>query len=365
MEEVSNIKSVYIHIPFCRNICSYCDFCKFYYNEKLVLNYLESLSNEIETRYQNNIVDTIYIGGGTPSSLSISELDKLFSIIKNIKVSNNLEFTIECNIEDITEEKMLFFKQNGINRLSIGVQSFQEKNLKLLERNYNKETIINNINIAKKYFDNINIDLIYAVPNQTINDLKNDLELFLSADVRHISTYSLIIEDNTKLKIKNTDYINEELDREMYNTICNTLKKNGYIHYEISNFGKEGYESKHNLTYWKNKRYYGFGLGASGYIDNIRYTNTRSINKYLSNSYVKEEEIITKDLDASNYAILGLRTIYGVNKNNFYKTFEKDFTDYFNVANLLKENILLEKENSYYINPEYWYLLNEILIKFI
>ena len=365
MEKQNNIKSVYIHIPFCRNICSYCDFCKFYYNEILVTKYLNSLDKEIKKRYHGEMIDTLYIGGGTPSALTIKELEKLFSSIKNIITSKSLEFTIECNVEDITEEKLKLFKQNKVNRLSIGVQSFQSRILSFLDRKYTKETIINNINLAKKYFDNINIDFIYAVIDETIEELKSDIELFLSLDVSHISTYSLIIEDNTKLKINKVTYINEELDRQMYDLICKELKNNNYVHYEISNFSKQGYESKHNITYWKNNNYYGFGLGASGYIDNYRYTNTKNLNKYLAGNFLYEKEIITDSINASNYAILGLRTIYGVDKNNFKLVFGKDFIEYFNVYDLIATNILLENERSYYINPNYWYLSNEILIKFV
>ena len=365
MRKKDNISSIYIHIPFCKNICSYCDFCKFYYNENLVNKYLNSLEAEIKDKYNNEIIETIYIGGGTPSMLTIKELERLFSILKCIKTSNNLEFTIECNVEDISLDKLLLFKENKINRLSIGVQSFQDRILLYLDRKYNKDLIINNINLAKKYFNNINVDLIYAVIDENISELKNDLELFISLNVPHISTYSLIIENNTKLKINKIDYIDEEIDRKMYDLICNKLKENDYIHYEISNFSKSGYESKHNLTYWKNQKYYGFGLGASGYIENYRYTNTKNINKYLNSEYLYEKELITNELDASNYAMLGLRTIYGVDKNKFKELFGIDFIEYFKVKQLILDNILLENNSSYYINPDYWYVLNEILIKFI
>lgn len=365
MEEASKTKSIYIHIPFCSNICSYCDFCKFYYNEKIVNFYLESLELEIKNNYQNEEIETIYIGGGTPSSLSISELTKLFNTLKIINVSSNLEFTFECNVMDITIEKLEFLKKKGVNRLSVGIQSFQSEILKFLEREYNKEDIIYRINLAKKYFDNINIDLMYAIPGEDLNILKCDIEEFLLLDVNHISTYSLIIEEHTKLSINNTSYIDEDLDYKMYELINDTLVNNGYIHYEVSNFSKEGYQSKHNLTYWKNKKYYGFGLGASGYIDNIRYTNTKNLNKYLSGNFCSEEEIITDYLLASNYAVLGFRTIYGVNKKEFKNKFGKSLIDYFNVSKLVEDNIILENDECYYIDYKYWYVLNEILVNFI
>lgn len=360
-----DIKSIYIHIPFCSSICSYCDFCKFYYNEKLVDSYLDSLGLEINNNYKGELIETLYIGGGTPSSLTITQLEKLFDFFENIKFSSKLEFTFECNVMDLDENKLIFLKEHGVNRLSIGVESFQDNILKFLERKYDKNDIIERVELAKKYFDNINIDLMYAVPGENIEMLKSDLEMFLKLDVNHISTYSLIIEEHTKLSINNIDYIDEELDLEMYNLIRNTLSENGYIHYEISNFSKEGYQSKHNLTYWKNLPYYGFGLGASGYVGNIRYTNTRNVNKYISGEYVLEKEIIDSNLLASNYAILGFRTIYGVSKKEFYELFGIDLIDYFKIKDLVDDKIILDEDNKYYINPDYWYILNEILVKFV
>ena len=366
MEEVCRpTKAIYIHIPFCSSICSYCDFCKFYYNEELVDSYLDSLSLEIKDNYKGDLIESLYIGGGTPSSLTIAQLQKLFSFFENINFSSNLEFTFECNVMDLEEDKLIFLKEHGVNRLSIGVESFQENVLEFLERKYNKNDIIERVEIAKRYFDNINVDLMYAVPGQDISMLKSDLEMFLKLDVNHISTYSLIIEEHTKLAIKNTDYIDEDLDLEMYNIIRDTLGDNDYVHYEISNFSKVGYESKHNLTYWKNLPYYGFGLGASGYVDNVRYTNTRNINKYIAGEYILEKEVIDSNLLASNYAILGFRTIYGVSKKEFYNLFGIDLIDYFKVRDLIYDKVILEKEDRYYINPDYWYVLNEILIKFV
>lgn len=365
MEKINNIKSMYIHIPFCRNICSYCDFCKFYYYENLVDQYLDALLSEIDERYAGEELETIYIGGGTPSCLSISQLEKLFSKIDTFSFSNNYEFTIECNIMDITEEKLIFFKNHKVNRLSIGVESFQESILEVLERDYRKQDIFDRVNLAKEYFSNINIDLIYAVSGENLSDLEKDIELFLKLDVNHISTYSLMIEDNTKLGIKGVLPISEELDKKMYDMIHKTLTDYDFNHYEISNFSKLGYESKHNLVYWQNKHYYGFGLGASGYIGNIRYTNTRNIKKYLSLNYVQDQEIVSKELDATNQVILGLRTIYGVDDSCFIEKFGSSFIDYFKVGNLVNDKILLKNGNSFYINPEYWYVSNEILIKFV
>lgn len=257
------MKAIYIHIPFCSSICTYCDFCKLYYDKKFINDYLNSLNNEIRMNYNGEKVSTIYIGGGTPSTLDIEELKYLFKIIEIIDKSELVEYTIECNIEDLTIEKLKLFKENGINRLSIGVQSFNDKIIKILGRNHNKKMVIDMIGEAKRIgFNNINIDLIYGIYGQTLDDLNNDIKEFIKLDIPHVSFYSLIIEPHTKLYIDSFKEIDEDLNIQMYERINQVLKDNKYIHYEISNYAKEGYESKHNLVYWHNEHNYGFGLGA-------------------------------------------------------------------------------------------------------
>ena len=356
------MKSIYIHIPFCNNICSYCDFAKVFYNEKYVLKYLESLEFEINNNYKNEIIDTLYIGGGTPSSLTIKELNRLFNILKKIKLSDNYEFTIECNIDSLTKEKIDLFKSNKVNRLSIGIETFNKKYLSFLNR---KEFNLDILEYAKKNFNNINIDLIYAIPNETIEELNKDIDEFLKLNINHISLYSLIIEPHTKLYIDNVKNIDEDLDYEMYKLIDKRLKENGYIHYEISNYSKKGYESKHNLTYWDNKKYYGFGLGASGYIDNMRYTNTRNLDKYINHDYDRDITILDKNMEMENEMILGLRKLKGVNLKEFKEKFNIDIKEKFNIDKLIKEEKLIIKDNYIFINPRYIYLSNDILINFI
>lgn len=356
------IHSVYIHIPFCNDICSYCDFCKMYYNSNLVDKYLESLKKEIKLNYKNDIINTIYIGGGTPSSLNKIQLNELLEILKIFK-TNNFEYTIECNIESITEDKLILFKKYGINRISIGIQTLNDKYIKYLNRHHNKEMVIDKINLVKKYINNINIDLIYAIPGQTLKELDEDLEFVLSLDINHISTYSLIIEEHTKLFIDKTINIDEDLDYQMYKYICKKL--NNYNHYEISNFSKLGFESRHNLVYWNNLEYYGFGLGASGYINDIRYENTRSINKYLNGDYIKEYHKLDKKETIENEFILGLRKIKGINKLDFLKKYNIDINSIDIVNKLLKTNKLIDDGKNIYINNKYLYTSNEILINFI
>ncbi|MDD3048634.1 MAG: radical SAM family heme chaperone HemW [Bacilli bacterium] len=358
--------SIYIHIPFCNTICSYCDFCKMYYKKEWVSDYLKALKEEIKSSYNGEKVRTLYIGGGTPSALSVDELNILFDIIKIFDLSSLEEFTIEANVENLNKEKMKLFLLNNVNRLSIGIQSFNIDNLKFLNRNYNEKDINNIIKDAREVgFKNINVDLIYGLPNQTIDNLKEDLNKFLNLKTEHISLYSLIIEEHTKLYIDKIKDIDEDLNYEMYEYINNTLKNNNYNHYEVSNYCKEGYESKHNLTYWHNEEYYGFGLGASSYYKGRRYSNTQSLNKYLNKDYIYEDNRLSKKEIMQNEMILGLRTIKGVNKKDFYKKYNLYIEDVFDIKDLIKKG-LLEDNNEYIkILEDKLFISNEVLLNFI
>ena len=358
------IKSVYIHIPFCKNICSYCDFCKFIYNEKWVGAYLTGLNNEIKDRYMDDPIKTIYIGGGTPSALSIDELKRLFKIISVFNTNDLEEFTFECNLSDINEGLLEILKNNKVNRLSIGIQSFNKKNLAFMERNADFKDALKKVDLCHQYgFNNINLDLMYAIPGETLKDLKKDLNLFLKLNPTHISTYSLILEDHTKLSSKNVSYIEEELDYEMFKLISKKL--NSANHYEISNFSIPGYESKHNLVYWNNEEYYGFGLGASGYIDDIRYQNTKNLKEYLLGNYVLEKEILGLKEKMDYEIMLGLRKLKGINILEFRNKYNKDIEEVYNLKPLLKSKDLIKKKGYIFINPQKIYIMNEILIKII
>jgi len=353
------IKAVYVHIPFCENICSYCDFCKLYKNEKWINNYLSELQKEINQNYKQEKIKTLYIGGGTPSCLNIKQLEKLFQILKIFKLDNNAEITLEANVEDLTKEKLEFLKDK-INRLSIGVQTFNEKLLKLLDR---KTVKIENIKLAKNYFKNINIDLMYGFNEETIDTLKEDIKQILKLDIPHISTYSLILEPHTKLYINKYELENEDTKNEEY--INKILKENGYNHYEISNYAKEGYESKHNLTYWNNENYYGFGLGASGYINNERYENTKNIIKYLKGNYKETKHFLDQNETLQNEFILGFRKTKGINKQKFKQKYNININDLDIVKELLNKKQILDNNTNIYINSKYLYYSNEILINFI
>lgn len=358
--------SVYIHIPFCASICTYCDFCKFCYNQKWVSEYLAELKKEIQISYQGEKIKTIYVGGGTPSVLNIEELDKLFSIIQIFDLSKCTEFTFECNIENITEEKASFLFKHGVNRISLGIETFHPKYLAFLNRHHKLEEVENKVKMLKKIgFFNINVDLIYALPNETLNEVREDIKQFLKLDIPHISTYSLMIEPNTILGIKKIEPIDSETDALMYEEIEKDLISNGFIHYEISNFAKKGFESKHNLVYWNNEEYYGFGIGASGYVDNIRYDNTRNWNSYLNGNYQKEFYKLSISETIENEFILGFRKLDGISLMSFYNKYHKKVTDYPIIKKLLKERKLVIENGNLKIKKEYLYISNQILCQLL
>lgn len=360
------ISSVYIHIPFCNKICSYCDFCKIFYNKNMVKEYLESLENEINSKYKGETINTLYIGGGTPSSLSIKELKELFRIIKIFKLDKTYEFTIECNFDSITKEKLLLFKENGINRISFGLETINKDVLKELNRDLDTDYVREIIDYCNDIgINNINLDLMYGFSFSNFDNLKKDVEFILSLDIKHISTYSLIIEKNTLLDIKKCKNIDEDLDRKMYEYIHNTLKNNGFNHYEISNFAKNGYESKHNLTYWHNEEYYGFGVGAGSYFDDLRISSSRSITNYNKKIYNYEYEELTNNDKYIYEIILGLRLKEGIDLDNFKKKFGFSIKKNYNINKMIKDGKIVINNNYLKVPFNNWYVINRILLDFM
>lgn len=355
---------IYIHIPFCKKICNYCDFCKVLYDTNYVDKYLDMLEKEIKNRYKNELVKTIYIGGGTPSSLNNWELDKLLGILTVFNLDNDYEYTIECNIDDIDIDKINIFKSYGINRISFGVESFNKDIMKILGRSHDEDTIFDNIYLTKKYFDNINIDLIYGV-TEDIDVVKSDINKFLELDIPHVSCYSLILEENTKLYIDKHDYISEDMDNQMYEYIRDTLVKNGYKHYEISNYAKNNYESIHNKNYWLNGSYYGFGLGAVSFLDNYRISNTKNLSKYLKGIYEKEKVFEDIKTNKENDLILGLRMIDGINIDIFNKKYDDDLLSRDIIKELIDGKYLEVVDNHLRCSDKYLYLENYFLEKII
>ncbi len=326
------MKGIYIHIPFCKKKCNYCHFVS-KTDLTLMDEYIDALANEI-LLYQDEMKDikTIYIGGGTPSLLSCEMVEK---ITANLNLREVEEFTIEVNPESVTMDKLLCYKKLGINRISMGVQTTDERQLKTLGRLHSFDDVKEKYRMIRDAgFDNINLDLIYALPNQKTEDLLKDINEFSILNPEHISTYSLMYEEDTILnRMKESGKIlpvSDEVDREYFHIIESELKNNGYHRYEISNFSKKGYESKHNLMYWSADEYIGLGLSAHGYLNGERYANESVMGKYLEKIKegerpVSDIEKIDLDEEKFEYIMLNLRKTEGFSIEEFKERFDIDF----------------------------------------
>jgi len=347
---------IYVHIPFCKRKCAYCDFISFSGKQKIIPKYIDSLKREIkECKLNTNeyIVETIYIGGGTPSFIESKYIVSIINLLKNIfNISKKAEITIEINPGTIDKEKLQDYKKIGINRLSIGLQSTNSATLKMVGRIHSYKQFLEAYGLARDVgFKNINVDLMIGLPTQLLKDVEQDLKRIINLKPEHISVYSLIIEEGTRIeeKIKNKElYLpSEELERKMYWKVKNTLEENGYTHYEISNFAKKGYESKHNLSCWNQEEYIGFGLAAHSYINGERYSNTIDFEEYFDwpeNSKIIHEKQNKND-KMKEYMLLGLRKIEGVNISEFKSRFvENPIYKYRNELNKLNKQELIEIE---------------------
>ena len=290
-------RSLYIHIPFCETICDYCDFTKLQYFRKFAVPYLEALKKELES-YNIEELYTIYVGGGTPTALEDDLFEELLKIILPYK--NNLtteyiaEYTFEANPESLTETKIKLMKQYGVNRVSIGVQSTDDRILKAVNRHHTFEQVKKAVSLLKENgIDNINADLIIGLPHSSKDLFKKDLENIVNLGINHISCYSLTVHPHTVLFSKGFEPTDDDGMRELYDIAHEYLDSKGFYHYEVSNWATRK-PSFHNITYWRNQQYYGCGLGASGYIGDIRYKNTVNLDKYLKGEYVAEKEVLTK-----------------------------------------------------------------------
>ena len=351
---------IYIHIPFCKKKCYYCDFISYCNKSEFVDDYIKCLKNEIInfTQKYKDIYDitTIYIGGGTPSSIEEKYIkDIIDTIDKNlVKIKDIKEITIEVNPGTITKRKLEQYKSSGINRISIGLQSTNNKLLEEIGRIHNFNEFLETYNMARKVgFKNINVDLMLGLPNQTINDLSNSINEIIKLNPEHISIYSLILEENTVLynlvEQGKLTLPTDELERNMYWYVKNKLELNNYNHYEISNFAKEGYESKHNWNCWEQKQYVGFGTSAHSYLKDKRFSNTENLEQYINNiendniekNYVIHENQNIED-KKKEYMLLGLRKIEGVSIQKFKNKFKDNPIYLFRneLQKLIEENLL-------------------------
>ncbi|HGI5152606.1 TPA: radical SAM family heme chaperone HemW [Streptococcus agalactiae] len=349
--------SAYVHIPFCTQICYYCDFSKVFIKNQPVDAYLQALIREFRS-YDITELRTLYIGGGTPTSISAVQLDYLLTeLIRDLNLNTLEEFTIEANPGDLTVDKIEVLQKSAVNRVSLGVQTFNDKHLKRIGRSHNEAQIYSTIDALKTAgFQNISIDLIYALPGQTMDDVRSNVAKALSLNIPHLSLYSLILEHHTVFMNKmcrgKLHLPTEDLEAEMFEYIISEMERNGFEHYEISNFTKPGFESRHNLMYWDNVEYYGVGAGASGYLDGIRYRNRGPIQHYLKG--VSEgnarlsEEVLSKNEMMEEELFLGLRKKEGVSIGKFEQKFGTSFEKrYGQIVQELQSDGLLKENNGF------------------
>lgn len=358
---MTKIKHLYIHVPFCNSICNYCDFCHRVYDEKIVNKWLDTIELEIKEKCKDNY-ETIYIGGGTPTSLSSSQLNKLLSLVEPYS-KDCAEYTIEVNPESLDIDKIKLFNKYHINRVSMGVQSSDNELLKSLNRKHTFEDVKDRIRLLKENnINNISIDLMYSLPNQTIDALNKTIDDFLSLDIPHVSLYSLTIEDNTVFGRKGIKQLDEDTEADMYELICNRLKDSNYIHYEVSNFCKKGYESKHNLGYWRYEDFLGISIGSSSKVSNRRWTNTFNFNKYFEDYNFKDEDLILSEDDLKfENIMMSLRTNVGLNIDDFDTRYDTNILEEYEVA--LKDNNIRIEDG--YIRVNDMGILNSTLIRFM
>ena len=377
---MNEIQSVYIHIPFCRQICHYCDFTKFFYNEKLADDYIEALINEINVNVPGtkNKIRTIFIGGGTPTALNEVQLRTLLAFIsEKFDVAGCEEYTIEANPGDFDEEKVKLLQAYGVNRVSLGVQVFDDHMLEELGRVHKISDVYKTVDLLQQYrFSNISTDLIYSLPKQTVNHFRKSLDEALSLNLPHLSTYSLQIEPKTvfyqRHKKGKLHRPKPEEEVEMYYILLETTKRHGLQQYEISNFAKPGFESKHNLTYWSNEYYYGFGAGAYGYLPGKRIGNLRPLPAYTKQAMADGKPILHIDEIGMREKIeeelfLGLRRMQGVNKAVFQDKFGFPLDKYYRSAidELTDKQWLVESKTDIYLTDEGKLLANEVFEKFL
>ncbi|MGE5474483.1 MAG: radical SAM family heme chaperone HemW [Ignavibacteriales bacterium] len=378
---------LYVHIPFCKRKCAYCDFNSYDNKEKLVESYIESLCKEIELSSPKGkcIAGSIFIGGGTPSLLDGKHIEQVLKQIRNYYyIEDGCEITIESNPGTLTETNLKAYIKSGINRLSIGLQACQDKHLKTLGRIHDYQMFEESYLLARKTgFKNINIDLIFGVPGLNLKEWKETLEKVINLKPEHLSCYSLKIEAKTLFNkiynqsegLENKKYPNlpsEKQEREMYYTAIQYLKQNGYKHYEISNFSLEGYECRHNIVYWKCREYLGFGAGAHSYYKGKRYRNYLNIEKYISSLGrnklpTTDVKKINSDESIGEYIILGLRLIDGININEFKQRFNLDFEEIYKaqINKLIKGKLLQKMQQNYCLTQRGLDLANQVMLEFI
>ena len=363
MSRENKPRALYLHVPFCRSICFYCDFTHRVYRGEDADRWLKALEKELSAREIHRDLTTMYIGGGTPTSLTAAQLERLLTLLDPY-IGSLQEYTVEINPETLDEEKAAILKAHGVNRASIGFQTADEKLLKMMGRRHSFKDVGNCVSLLKDTgIGNLSLDLMYSLPEQTMAGLKKDIEAALSLAPKHLSLYSLIIEDNTVFGKKGYTPLDEETEADMYEYICRVLPEKGYRQYEISNFAVPGYESRHNLVYWHYEDFYGISAGASGKEDHCRYDNTASLKEYLQDPLKKEITPLSKEDEMFETVMMGLRLKAGISMSAFQDRYGISFSEAFGgkAAALLRKGVLVTEGDMLRCADEQYQLLNSVL----
>lgn len=371
-------RAIYIHIPFCEKKCLYCNFVSFVSDEQQHNEYFSALQSEIlQSENFDGKIGSVYFGGGTPSCVDEKYISHTMKVLKQkFTLSNNAEISIECNPNSVTLEKLKEYKKAGFNRLSFGAQSFDNNILKKLGRIHNVNQIFSAISLAKQAgFKNINIDLMIGIDKLNFIDLKEKIAKIKTLGVTHLSVYMLILEQNTPLfnqvKTKKVKVLDDDSSVSEYNKVFQLLKEFDYERYEVSNFALNGFQCRHNLTYWNCLEYYGFGLNAHSFIDGKRYSNTTVLSEYLAKPFnIKKirinEEVLTKSQKIEEYIMLSLRTKYGLSLEKLKQLGCDILTEKKQEINqLLKNNIISVKDEHICICEDYFGVMNQIILRLI
>lgn len=362
------VKALYVHVPFCKSICAYCDFFRCGYYQPLAEQWLKAISKEIKEKQMNRQLETIYIGGGTPTALSYEQLESLLKMLEPYTEYIE-EYTIEANVEQINEKLVDLLLKYKINRISLGVQTLQPKLIEIIHRNHDKQMVEDALKLLHtKGLTNISVDFIYGLPDQSLEMWKEDLHTIVkNSYVKHISLYALTIEEHSEFGRKGIEKCDEDLEGDMYDEAIRILTENGFHHYEISNFGKEGYESEHNKMYWRYEDFYGLGCGASGKENHRRYDIEKNLHSYISGKYGREEIILSEKDEMFEMIMMSLRMKEGLNLLDFNARFKLEFKDYYKdtLKILTDKKWITVTDTNCFVSESGMHYLHDVLLYFM
>ncbi len=370
---------IYVHIPFCVRKCNYCDFLSFSADECVKHQYVNAVRKEMESRKEtlkDYVADSVFIGGGTPSILSVSDMDVVFQGLSDcFSLSNDVEFTVECNPGTLDKEKLLFYRQAGVNRISLGMQSTFDEELRQLGRIHNYRQFLDSYEMVRQMgYDNVNVDVMFALPQQTKNSYEITLQRLIDLEPEHISSYSLIIEEGTPFyeKYAAIPPVDEDTDRFMYERTEQILSAAGYQRYEISNYAKKGKECRHNIKYWDRSDYLGMGIGAASLMEDFRFTNVRNLHEYLyitekNGETTDEKEFLSKEDAKAEFMYLGLRMMKGISINDFELKFQESFHECYGlqISRFAEQGLMACQGDSVFLTGKGIDVSNRIFAEFL